>query len=249
MKNYKELFVNEFSIAENIDNTFGRLICKEGIEKGLEYLNSINCKAVDIESFLIKYYINQYTLKESIYDTNEILKRISELDSVLEVSIIDKYLNIKRKDYNIEVETFSKRDPNIPESLPDIESIERNGTCYQKAYRISLGLKRPNKIVIGYIYGYTDKSKFLHTWVETTIDGVDLVFDGTLNAIINKEGYYKLLKVNVINEIKKEDFFEDIEKYGEFIDEIGLPVYYVYRDEIINELKKNDELFASSKKI
>lgn len=247
MKNYKQLFDDEFTFSQIIDDTFPKIKHEQGFEKAIEYLKSLNCKWLDEYSFTILYTINQFTLKEPTSDLNKLYNKIAEIEDVLEINYTDRFLNIKLKDYDIEVETLSKRNPGINKILDDIETSKRNGTCFEKAFRLGLGFKPPAKIVTGYTYGYTDKSKFLHSWVEITRDNKEYVVDGTLNAVINKEGFYKLRKVNVISEINKDDLIEDRDKYWDFIDEIGIYVYFVFRDEIINELKKNDAAFESKK--
>lgn len=249
MKNYQELFVNEFLKSQNIDDTFAKISNKEGLASGIEYLKKLNCQWLDEDSYTILYTINQFTLKNKTEDMNDLFNKVSNIDDVLNIIKSDKKLIIMLKDYNIEVEIFSKRNPRVVNIIPDIESLERNGTCFLKAYNICLGFKNPSKIVTGYNYGYTDKSKFLHSWVEVTIDGKDYVIDGTLNAMFNKEGYYKLRKIKVLNEITKDELRQDMIKYGKFIEEIGIDVYYVFRDEIIKDLEKNNELFENKKNL
>lgn len=247
MKNYNELFVNTFTKSQTIDDTFANISNKEGLAAGIQYLKDIGCHWLDDDSFVVYYTINQFTLKEPTDDLNKLLDRILGMDEVIGITKTDKNLVIKLKDYTLEVETFSKRNPKVVKLLPDIESIERNGTCYDKAYKICLGFKGSSNLVTGYNYGYTDKSKYLHSWVEVTIDGKEYVVDGTLNAMINKEGYYKLRKINLLTSIPKEQLINDLLKYGSIIEEMGLDVYYVFRDEIISDLDKNEKMFENRK--
>ena len=116
---------------------------------------------------------------------------------------------------------------------------ERHGECYEIAHEISLNLGISNNIVTGYIYGYTDKSKFLHSWVETTIKGEEYVIDGTLNSLINKQGYYLMQHAKPITKISNQTFANDnIKNYLEKIKTFPIGVYYVFRDEIIKDFKK-----------
>lgn len=66
---------------------------------------------------------------------------------------------------------FSEVVPQSKKLLIDLEDDRRVGTCYSKAFDIALHLGIPNDIVTGYTYGYTDKSKFLHSWIETKLKG------------------------------------------------------------------------------
>lgn len=139
---------------------------------------------------------------------------------------------------------FSAYMPKIKKIIPEIETEGRFGNCYKYAYYISLGLPFSNYLTTGYIYGYSDKSKFLHSWIETTINGEDYVIDATLNAMINKKGYYLIQHAKPINKISNQTFREDLNNY-QMIDNKNIPmeVYYVFRDEIISEFeKKKNEL-------
>lgn len=112
---------------------------------------------------------------------------------------------------------------------------------------ICLNLGIPNNIVTGYTYGYTDKSQYLHSWIETELKGEPVVIDGTLNVIMNKEGYYKMRHIEVLTKISNETLMSDIEKYLSKVGKISLAVYYLFRNEIIEEFKKNETLFTTQK--
>lgn len=127
--------------------------------------------------------------------------------------------------------------------FPFIENNERFGNCYDFAYNISLNLGVSNQIVTGYIYGYSDKSEFLHSWVETTIKDEEYVIDGTLNAMINKQGYYLMQHAKPITKIDDSTLKSDLKNYVNEMQSIPLEVYYVFRDEIVNDLGKNREAF------
>lgn len=134
---------------------------------------------------------------------------------------------------------FSSYKPKVKKIIPNIEEESRFGNCYKYAYYISLGLQIPNNLTVGYIYGYSDKSKFLHSWVETDINEEEFVIDATLNAIINKDGYYLMQHAKPINKINNQTFREDLNNYP-MIDNKNIPleVYYVFRDEIMKEFEK-----------
>ena len=116
-------------------------------------------------------------------------------------------------------------------------------TCFVKALRIATHLGIENSIVTGYCYGYSDKSRFLHSFVETTLDGKEVVIDGTLNAIMNKDGYYALRHIKPLTKISNQTLQEDKENYLYKIEKFPPEVYFVFRDEIIRDFEKNDELF------
>lgn len=250
MKSYKELFEKEFKTSQQIDETFAKICNEQGFRKGIEYLKSINCEWLDYDGYTILYTINELT-KASITDEEKrkLLERISSQKDVLETKIEknDKFkisqIVIKKKDYEIRAMQLSKLLPNAMELLPDLEDDRRAGTCFDKAYHISLNLGVPNDIVTGYCYGYTDKSKFLHSFIETKLKDEEVVIDGTLNAIFNKEGYYKLRHIEPITRISNKTLENDIERYLKSFKTISPEVYYIFRDEMIKDFEKNSDVF------
>ena len=115
------------------------------------------------------------------------------------------------------------------------------------APKMSLELARhlPNAIVVtGKVAGQTSKSSYLHTWVETTTeDGRQVVLDYSMNAIINKQGYYTLRHASQISAINGADIASDMEKVSPFINagELSGKEYLVYRDSIMEILKENEQ--------
>jgi hypothetical protein len=250
MKNYKELFEKEFDTSQQIDETFAKICNEKGLKKGVEYLKSINCKWLDYDSYTILYTINEWTKKTtSKEEKNNLLERISRQEDGIEVKkeINDNLkvpqLIIKRKDFEIKVIQFSKLVPKAMELFPDLEDDSRKGSCFNKAYGIALKLGIENDIVTGYCYGYTDKSKFLHSWIETKLKGEEVVIDGTLNAVFNKDGFYKLRHIEPLTRISNETLESDIEKYLSNFGTISPEVYYVFRDEMIKDFERNSKTF------
>ena len=136
---------------------------------------------------------------------------------------------------------FSSVAPEVKNLFPFIESDKRFGNCYDFAYNISLNLGVPNQIVTGYIYGYSDKSKFLHSWVESTINDEEYVIDGTLNAMINKDGYYLMQHAKPITKISDSVLKSDIKNHLDVMQTMPMEVYYVFRNEIVNDLERNNK--------
>lgn len=56
------------------------------------------------------------------------------------------------------------------------------------------------------------ENKYLHSWIEFRVYGQEWVFDYTLNAIMDKENYYRLNHVEKINDISKEEIEIDDKK-------------------------------------
>lgn len=256
MNNYNVLFEKEYNTSQEIDNTFAAICNEQGFSKGIEYLKSINFEWLDYDGYVILYTINAITkATTTLEEKKNLLKRVSRQEDVKEIKIeqSDKFnipqLIILKEDYEIRVMQLSELIPEAMEVLPDLESDERMGTCFAKAYDIALNLGIPNDIVTGYCYGYTDKSKFLHSWVETKYKGEEIVIDGVLNSIINKDGYYKLRHIEPLTRISDQTLNSDIEKYLLSLGTITPEIYYVFRDEIIKDFEKNAEVFQRSLQI
>lgn len=61
--------------------------------------------------------------------------------------------------------------------------------------------------------------------------------------MINKQGYYLMQHARPITKIKDIVLKNDIENYMSKIQSVPLEVYYVFRNEIVNNLEKNQEIF------
>ena len=132
---------------------------------------------------------------------------------------------------------------NIRIIFPEIGTNLRHGKCYGGANHLARNFDGDADLVTGYHYGYTDKSRYLHSWVETKFFDTEYVFDVTLNAVINKEGYYKLkhIKENeILQRINNKVLGEEQLKYKEYFDVMGIKEsqYNTFRDELISDLEK-----------
>lgn len=95
----------------------------------------------------------------------------------------------------------------IPETLND-KNDKRSVVRKDKfsAEYISQLLTFPNSIVTGYVYGISDKSKKMHTWVEfKNNNNQDFVIDYDDNTVYNKEGFYFLKHVEPIKKVSSDD--------------------------------------------
>lgn len=251
MKNYNELFNDRFKRSQEIDETFAELYNSEGLKSGINYLKQIGATELDMDNYNIKFRISEWTKKDLL--NNEKINFLNELKSLKDYVIdVNIETNTKFNLPEVVIKTtygiiraiqFSSFAPEVKELFPFIEDNNRFGKCFDFAYKISMHLGLPNEIATGYIYGYSDKSKFLHSWVEITIKGEEYVIDGTLNAIINRQGYYLMQHAKPITKISDIQLKSDVENYMERIQSIPLEVYYVFRNEIIEDLKKNQGIF------
>ena len=249
MKNYNELFNTRFKTSQKIDEKFAELFNTSGLKEGIKYLKQVGATELDMDNYNIKYRISEWT-KDSLSNKEKIafLNELRDLgDYILDIKVEknEKFnlpeVKIETTKGIIQAIQFSSVAPEVKNLFPFIESDKRFGNCYDFAYNISLNLGVPNQIVTGYIYGYSDKSKFLHSWVESTINDEEYVIDGTLNAMINKEGYYLMQHAKPITKISDSVLKSDIKNHLDVMQTIPLEVYYVFRDEIVNDLERNNK--------
>lgn len=95
----------------------------------------------------------------------------------------------------------------IPETLNDKND---KGSVVRKdkfsAEYISQLLTFPNSIVTGYVYGISDKSKKMHTWVEfKNNNNQEFVIDYDDNTVYNKEGFYFLKHVEPLKKVSSDE--------------------------------------------
>ena len=249
MKNYNELFNTRFKTSQKIDEKFAELFNTSGLKEGIKYLKQVGATELDMDNYNIKYRISEWT-KNSLSNKEKIafLNELRDLgDYILDIKVEknEKFnlpeIKIETTKGIIQAIQFSSVAPEVKNLFPFIESDKRFGNCYDFAYNISLNLGVPNQIVTGYIYGYSDKSKFLHSWVESTINDEEYVIDGTLNAMINKDGYYLMQHAKPITKISDSVLKSDIKNHLDVMQTVPLEVYYVFRDEIVNDLERNNK--------
>lgn len=249
MKNYNELFNTRFKTSQKIDEKFAELFNTSGLKEGIKYLKQVGATELDMDNYNIKYRISEWT-KNSLSNKEKIafLNELRDLgDYILDIKVEknEKFnlpeVKIETTKGIIQAIQFSSVAPEVKNLFPFIESDKRFGNCYDFAYNISLNLGVPNQIVTGYIYGYSDKSKFLHSWVESTINDEEYVIDGTLNAMINKDGYYLIQHAKPITKISDSVLKSDIKNHLDVMQTMPMEVYYVFRNEIVNDLERNNK--------
>ncbi len=249
-KELKALFYEPYVESQRIDETFARIRAEESNKAAIEYLLKIGAKYLDIKSYETLHHLDQFT-KNNI----PLYERISLVESLADgkevKSVLVEY-NDKKQRLEITLDThvgkiramrFSEVCPQMLELLPELENDGRMGQCFRMAYEIMRNLKNNCQIVTGYVFGYTDKSKFLHSWIEIKLRGKTYVIDGTNNLLIDKTGYYNIRHAIPITKISRKTFESDIRKHKDIVEGIDLPVYLLYRDEIIGERELSPSKF------
>lgn len=251
MKNYEEFINERFHKSTEIDETFSNFLKKEDYQGALDFLRSAGAKELDMDSYGLLLAISEYTYENGAYKDFESLKKhllknedfIKDVKEVYNEKFKSQELIIDTILGPVSVFTLSKLIPESKKKIEHLEDEDRFGNCYENNKTIALNLGVPCDLAIGYIYGYTDISEFLHEWVEVTIKGKEYVIDSIFNALISKDAYYKLLKAKPINKVNSETIKEDIENYLEKIGTFAIEPYLIYHDEIIKDLEKNKDIF------
>ena len=250
-KNFKEMFLDPDDRSQIWDETF------------MEKLH--NCTLEETASFATKsakkLYIIEYKICHAIYNFTK--KDLTDLEKQELLNVLKLYnlydfnfeytssaLNIQTSEGNIKVKKLTDLIPGLSDADPDIETDERQSQCHFKSIELSNIIKNPHNVVTGFIHGTSDFSKFLHTWIEIFLSGSWYVFDYTLNACINKEGYYFIRHAEPLSVISKENIAKEYPLLcGEMSDstKFNIKEYLLFRDEIIRDLNKNRHLFSEDR--
>ena len=259
---FKKIFDEPYDKNQELDEVTNNLLMSGNKAKLKEIVEKEKINVFYRQDYLISWLSWLYTLNYGEDKLNMIkdfiLNNYGEDIYEINTRYNEKYksneLYFKTVDGEVCVRKLSEVIPAVKKHFLDhgidIETTSRNGECYNISHDISLYLGKDNDIVTGFIYGNTDKSKFLHSWVETNLFGEYVVIDGTSNSIINKSGYYSTRHINeneILQRLNVKTLKKDYEEYGDFLSKFNfsLTIYLTSRDEIIKELDKNKEIIRN----
>lgn len=244
-RNFDELFIKPDKDSKNWNDKAFELL-KKGTKNDLtKHLQTAN--ELYIDDHKIASVISEITLGTTPENRKQMLlndlKKIKEY--VKEAKKEKSFFFIETTKYKI---IFMKLSDYIPELKEDddIETENRLKKCHEKSIEISSRLPFLNYIVTGYVYGLSDKVKYIHSWIEFKKNGLEFVIDCTKNVVMNKDGYYQLEHAQPISKISSQDQKKDEEiLYGEFkkIGSFNAKEYLLFRDEIMADFSKNSFLF------
>ena len=124
----------------------------------------------------------------------------------------------------------------------ELHSEDRYGKCHCNSILLAKQLD-DSKILTGYIN--VGNYKVLHSVVVANKKGVLLVYDWTQNLIMPLDEYRKIFNFVVIEEVGSKVMLNDLSKLYDI--SMTDKVYLTFRDEIINDLGKNEEIFNNNK--
>ena len=141
----------------------------------------------------------------------------------------------KNKDFDFDFYLLSQHMKN---NKKELESSKRLHKCHEKSLSITRGsVYDETYLLTGYIT-YEDK-EVLHSVMEFHDNG-EFIVDYTMNIIMPKTDYFKLTKFRELSRLKKDTIEKDIDIMREL--KFLVPFYFIFRDEIVRDLKKNDKV-------
>lgn len=156
-----------------------------------------------------KLYLDEYFIYSTISSFNtgistfsnkdELIVALKKCKSINNICLQVNYIVIDIKDIKIKIATLSDIIPEVA-----LHKISNKNTSIIKdtfsSEYLSQLINFPNSIVTGYIYGISDKSKKIHTWLEfKNHHNQEFVIDYDDNTVYNKDGYYYLKHVEPLN--------------------------------------------------
>lgn len=156
------------------------------------------------EYFIYNTIIKLNNNKFSEDEKNKLIDSFNKSRIVKFTSKQNDYISINTRANCIKVAKLSDI---VPETLNDKNS---KGSVIRKdefsSEYISQLLVFPNSIVTGYVYGISDKSKKMHTWVEfKNNNNQEFVIDYDDNTVYNKEGFYFLKHVEPLKKVSSDE--------------------------------------------
>ena len=199
----------------NIYKTFSLEDCADWNKKFDKATHDNNKK--EIMSLLSEsnhLYFDEYFIYNTISKLNkgtvnlekkqELINNFNKSKIVKFVTTQDDYISINTRANCIKVAKLSDIIPETLNDKNDKGSVVRKDK-FSSEY-ISQLLAFPNSIVTGYVYGISDKSKKMHTWVEfKNNNNQDFVIDYDDNTVYNKEGFYFLKHVEPLKKVSSDE--------------------------------------------
>ena len=110
------------------------------------------------------------------------------------------------------------------------------------AIDLATNLNQKAVVVTGFVNGVTTISKNLHSWVETELDGEEVVLDMTINSVVNKEHYYAHRNVEVLHSTTNKELEQDGQTVYPLIKDkrLSYAAYLTCREEVLEKIKESE---------
>lgn len=238
-KNYELLFGSPNKEYNKLMAAYYDAVCHHDVIR-LQKLFE-DAKAVYFREDEIASVIEQLVKHEVPLDTRKVL-----LENLVNHSLIKKYysqdlITVLETDYvQIKFTKISEIFPGL-EAQDIIKPGEQEGHCHSLSMDMCSQLFVPNEIVTGYISTISDQARFLHSWIETTINGNIWVLDPTVNMVINRDSYYFLHHAKPLSRVSQTGLIYGTDR----ISYLGLTCKesLLYWNEIMQDLDRNNQVF------
>lgn len=206
-----------------------------------EVLAENNAKSYVFEHTLTTLIKNYGTPGTDGWEFNQMANLLRLHSEVKSISASNHSLKISLADGTEIKSSLLSESANI--NAEQLAEFQNNYSNEQSALLVAMMLKTPSRIVIGKTGNLSSKSAQIHTWVEASPNGKDWVYDMSLNAIINKQGYYRLRHAEPVSVIPFSTVKEDLAKLNPYIKngKISLKEYLIFRDDVMELLSEQCE--------
>lgn len=156
--------------------------------------------------------------------------------------------NEEKKEYEFEFlgekYTFNKISDSINDkkAKKELESEKRYGNCHVASIGMIAGMQ-DGKVLTGYIN--LCGGRYLHSVIEIN-DGE--IIDWTRNLVMPKDEYIKLTGFTILESIKSEEILEMLSKFYDR-DIVNSKVMSVFGKELLNDIKRNPDIFKDDEKL
>jgi len=155
---------------------------------------------------------------------------------------IPEYIITDKDNFNIIFKKLTDCYPLLKQTNPKLETLDRQGNCHLDSVLLSrYRLNFPHQVVTGYTHNFSEKSRYLHTWIEFVDENnLEQVIDYTMNAIINKSGYYKTMNVEpeTLIKISGENIKSELDSIYDHpkTKKMDIRKYLLFREDVLNEI-------------
>lgn len=126
------------------------------------------------------------------------------------------------------------------ENIKELQSDKRYGECHSRSVAVAANME-DSKIVSGYVT-IGDK-KYLHSIVvKQNSKGIIEALDWTQNVIMPYDQYKNIHQFEELAEVDSEVILDDLKNVLKGLN-LGIKPYLFFRDELIKDTKRNEEIF------
>ncbi|MDE6583652.1 MAG: hypothetical protein K2K31_03295, partial [Clostridia bacterium] len=170
-------------------------------------------------------------------------KQLEELESLkgsalTEVELLGEsleleFLGSKSKVHPVKV-LFDAEDSDLIKGLENYD--KRKDKCHLHCLQIANYYPGECSVLTGFMYGYTNKTKYLHSVLRLNVGGKPGIIDTSMNSLMTQEFYNKLTDFEVLTEISSSTIKQDFDLIAK-TEKPCLREYFLHRDEYVKELE------------